>query len=96
MKLEQWKQIVDDLKKRSHPRIYFTGGEPTLYKDFTPLFTRLEEIYQDDPYYIFDVLLFDYYSFSSNTLPRKIALSPLKGPKLSLKFNESNQNINID
>ena len=68
----------------------------TLYKDFTPLFTRLEEIYQDDPYYSFDVLLFDYYSFSSNTLPRKIALSPLKGPKLSLKFNESNQNINID
>lgn len=35
LKLEQWKQIVDDLKKRSHPRIYFTGGEPTLYKDFT-------------------------------------------------------------
>lgn len=34
MDVEQWKQVVDILKESSKPRIYFTGGEPTLYKDF--------------------------------------------------------------
>lgn len=34
MNLAQWKQTIDVLKESSEPRIYFTGGEPTLYKDF--------------------------------------------------------------
>lgn len=34
MSLGQWKQVIDDLKAISTPRIHLTGGEPTLYKDF--------------------------------------------------------------
>lgn len=68
----------------------------TLFKDFKPLFDKLEEIYQEDPYYLFDVLLTDYRSFGSNTLPRIIDKFPLEGPKLSLKFNDSNLRLNID
>lgn len=69
----------------------------TLFKDYKPLFDRLEDIYQDDPYYVFDELLFDYYSFSRNTLPRMIDKLPLKGFSLSLTFNaDSIERLNID
>lgn len=34
MSLEEWKQVIDDLKSISNPQIHLTGGEPTLYEDF--------------------------------------------------------------
>lgn len=68
----------------------------TLFKDFKPLFDRLEEIYQDDSYYVFDESLFDYFFSCKPTLPRMIDKFPPKGPKLSLDFNENNLRFNID
>ncbi len=34
LEIDEWKKVIDDLKSVSSPRIYLTGGEPTLYKDF--------------------------------------------------------------
>lgn len=35
---------MDDLKESSNPRIYFTGGEPTLYRDFEAIVDYVYEM----------------------------------------------------
>lgn len=61
-----------------------------LYKDYAPLFDRLEEVIDNSPYHVFSNLLDAYYDSNNSAILYVMKKVRLTGKKLSLKFNKNN------